>query len=99
MSSRNRVQSSKKFSLVQPKGMGGIHGGDGYKFQDGYIVCNIPKWLADPDFLKFMPEGTGDVDVVYKDKQQDVYEHIQVKDHEVGNIEFGKVIDAFAEID
>jgi hypothetical protein len=92
-------KSRRKYSLVHPKGMGGIHGGKGYRFQDGYIVCQVPKWMADPNFLRFMPEGSGDVDVVFRDKSRHVYEHFQVKDHEVGKSEFVQVIKSFVEID
>lgn len=99
MKSKSKLRTSKQFSLLQPEGMGGIHGGGGYKFQDGYIVCRIPIWMANPNFLRFMPEGTGDVDVVFRDKNRQAYEHIQIKDHEVSGTEFKKVIEGFAKID
>ena len=99
MKRKSKPKAGKKFSLLQPAGMGGIYGGDGYKFQDGYIVCRVPTWMANPNFLRFMPEGTGDVDVVFKDKNRQVYEHVQIKDHEVGGTEFKKVIETFANID
>ena len=94
-----KKNSSKPYSLVSPKGMGGIYGGDGYTFQDRYIVCNIPKWIADSKFQKLMSEGTGDVDVVFSEKRSHFYDHIQVKDHLVTNAEFADVIKTFAEID
>lgn len=89
----------KEYSLLHPKAMGGIHGGEGYTFQDRYIVCHIPKWLSNEDFVRLMPEATGDVDVIYKDGRKHVYEHIQVKDHPVDLSEFKKVLEDFVKID
>ena len=53
--------------MLHPIAMGGIHGGDGYTFQDRYIVCHIAKWIADKTFVRIMPEATGDVDVVFSE--------------------------------
>lgn len=92
-------KKEKEFSLLQPMAMGGLHGGDGYTFQDRYIVCHIPKWLANDNFVRLMPEATGDVDVVFKEGRKHVYEHIQVKDHFVSVAEFKEVLEAFIKID
>lgn len=89
----------KEFSLLHPMAMGGIHGGQGYTFQDRYIVCHIPKWLSNNDFVRLMPEATGDVDVVYKESRKHVYEHIQVKNHPVDLSEFKEVLEGFVKID
>ncbi len=78
--------------------MGGIHGGNGYTFQDRYIVCHIPKWLADPTFVHIMPEATGDVDIVYNNNGQHSYDHIQIKDHAVTNIILKEAIKIFSKI-
>lgn len=89
----------KDYSLVTRQAMGGIHGGEGYTFQDRYTVCQIPKLLADTSFIRLMPEGTGDLDLVFNDNGDEVYEHIQVKDHQVTFAEFKSVLDTFIEID
>ncbi|MEJ7821608.1 MAG: dsDNA nuclease domain-containing protein [Chitinophagaceae bacterium] len=91
--------NESEFSLLHPMAMGGINGGDGYTFQERYIVCNIPKWLSDPQFMRIMYEGTGDVDVVYKNELKSFYDHIQVKDHNVTPAELKQVVDGFVKID
>lgn len=94
-----KEDKAKEFSLLHSMAMGGIHGGDGYSFQDRYMVCHIPKWLSDPTFIKTMGEATGDVDVVYRKGRKHIYDHIQVKDHHVGTTEFKQIIQSFIKID
>jgi SMODS-associated and fused to various effectors sensor domain len=91
--------NEREFSLLHPMAMGGINGGDGYTFQERYIVCHIPKWLSDPRFIRIMYEGTGDVDVVYKNDLKYFYDHIQVKDHNVTPSQLKEVVDGFVKID
>lgn len=79
--------------------MGGIIGGDGYTFQDRYIVCHIPKWLDSPGFLRLMNEATGDVDVVHDRNGKLHYDHVQIKDHPVKPSEFTEVVKTFVAID
>lgn len=98
MATVKKKNSKPVFSLVSPQAMGGIHGGDGYSYQDRYIVCNIPKWISDPTFVRLMPEGTGDVDVVFIQNRKHFYDHIQVKNHLVTNSEFTDVIKIFLQI-
>ena len=90
---------NKPYSLLSQSAMGGIIGGDGYTFQERYIVCNIPKWLNDPHFVRLMHEATGDVDVVFEESKDFFYDHVQVKDHNVTPSEFIEVINAFARVD
>ena len=98
MGEKNETNSDE-FSLLHSMAMGGIYGGDGYTYQERYIVCHIPKWLTDPQFVRFMYEATGDVDVVYKKEGQYFYDHIQVKDHTVTPGEFKDVLAGFVKID
>lgn len=98
MATENKKKSKPIFSLLSPQATGGIIGGDGYSYQDRYIVCNIPKWISDPSFVKLMPEGTGDVDVVFLGNRKHFYDHIQVKNHLVTNAEFAGVIKTFHQI-
>ena len=95
MTTKKKKISKPPYSLVSPQAMGGIHGGDGYSYQDRYIVCNIPKWISDPSFIRLMSEGTGDVDVVFINKRKHFYDHTQVKNHLVNNAEFAEVIKTF----
>ncbi len=98
MATIKKKNRKPEFSLVSPQAMGGIHGGDGYTYQDRYIVCNIPKWISDPAFVKLMPEGTGDVDVVFLNNRKHFYNHIQVKNHLVSIAEFSGIIKTFFQI-
>ena len=50
-------------TLSDKQARGGVIGGKGYGFQAAYIVSGIPLWLAGPDFVQFLQEGAGDVDV------------------------------------
>ena len=86
------------YSLAQPSAMGGIYGGDGYSYQDRYIVCHVPIWIAQGEFLRIMAEATGDVDVVFRSGRKHVYDHIQIKDHHIDISEFKTVLDGFVKI-
>jgi hypothetical protein len=88
----------KQFSLLHPMATGGIIGGDGYTYQERYIVCHVPAWIKNPQFVRFMYEGTGDVDIVYNDDNQHIYDHVQVKDHQVTPKEFSEVVEGFIKI-
>jgi hypothetical protein len=92
-------ENEKPFSYLHPMATGGLIGGDGYSFQDRFIVCHIPIWLRDPSFVKLMNEGSGDVDLVYSNSGMTSYEHIQVKDHQVTPGEFKDIVKGFATID
>ncbi len=97
MAIKKKNPQPKPTTLISPQSMGGIYGGDGYSFQDRYIVCHIPKWLSDEKFVKLMPEGSGDVDIVFAEGRKHVYDHVQVKDHSVSNSEFVEVIKTFVD--
>lgn len=87
-------------SLVSPSGMGGIIGGKGYDFQSRYIACHIPEWLLNGAFSAILPEGTGDVDVLYSRGKKEQREHIQIKDHTIGaKTEFREIVETFASFD
>ena len=93
------TSDSKPYSLLDSTAMGGIIGGNGYSFQERYIVCQIPKWLNDPHFVRLMHEGTGDVDLVFKESEKFYYDHVQVKDHNVTPAAFIEVVNGFIRID
>lgn len=97
MSGKKNVK--KPISFLDPIAMGGIIGGNGYAYQDRYIVCHIPLWLANTEFFKIMPEASGDVDVIYKSGRKHLYEHIQVKNHTISVSEFKQVLDTFQKFD
>lgn len=94
MTEENHVEQNNSFT--SPMLMGGIHGSEGYTYQDRYITCHIPKWLNDPSFDRFMPEATGDVDVVYHENGNDHYEHIQVKNYVLSNGDFREALNTFS---
>jgi len=82
-------------TLTDPRGMGGIVGGDGYDFQTRYIITKIPEWLTDIHFSHLFHEGTGDVDVRFGATAF----HIQLKDHTVKVAEFRDVVSTFVAFD
>jgi SMODS-associated and fused to various effectors sensor domain len=88
---------TKSTSLVSSSGMGGIIGGKGYDFQSRYIACHVPEWLLNGAFTAILPEGTGDVDVLYGSGKKERRDHIQIKDHPVTTkTELREIIDTFA---
>lgn len=93
-----RVKKNNPASLVSPTGMGGIYGWRGYEFQWRYIVCRIPEWLGDKNFVKLLIEGHGDVDINYKNDSSSWYEHIQIKNHHVKKGKFIEVLKRFAHL-
>ncbi len=85
-------------SLFMSKQRGGVIGGAGYNFQDGYIVTTLPTWLSDPAFHSFIKEGFEDVDVRFDDGRTAWTWHYQLKDHLVTVPEFRKVLAGFAAV-
>jgi hypothetical protein len=82
-------------SLLSPEQRGGVTAGEGYNFQDAFIVSQIPAWLADPSFDCLLKEGLGDVEVLFDDygaKRRDFY---QVKDHHVPPAECRDIVQDF----
>jgi len=91
---------AKSTSLVSSSGMGGIIGGKGYDFQSRYIACRVPEWLLNGAFSAILPEGTGDVDVLYGSGKKERRDHIQIKDHPVTTkTELSEIIGTFASFD
>ena len=82
-------------SLLSRQGMGGIHGGKGFRAQDAYLCIKVPYWLVDPELTHVLNEGTGDIDVRYERNGQIERRSLQVKDHVVDRSEFRDVIDQF----
>jgi hypothetical protein len=79
--------------------MGGIFAGKGFDFQTRYAACQVPVWLLKGAFQQLFFEGTGDIDVRYKEEGKTTRIHIQVKDHEVSPGELKSVLQHFAKID
>jgi hypothetical protein len=100
LKTKSTGSSPKSTSLVSPSGMGGLIGGKGYNFQSRYIACHVPEWLLDGSFTAILPEGTGDVDVLFGAGKKERREHIQIKDHPVGTkTEFREIVETFAAFD
>ena len=79
--------------------MGGIVAEKGFDFQTRFAACYIPVWLVDPTFSQLFYEGTGDIDIRFRDRGKSSRIHIQVKDHEVAPAEFRAVVEHFQKLD
>lgn len=82
-------------SLLGKQGMGGIHGGKGFKAQDAYLCIKVPYWFADPHVTHVLNEGSGDIDVRYERDGRIERRYFQVKDHLVDRAEFREVVEQF----
>lgn len=82
-------------SLLGKQGMGGIHGGKGFKAQDAYLCIKLPYWFTDPHLTHVLNEGSGDIDVRYDRSGQVERHYLQVKDHLVNRSEFRDVVEQF----
>ena len=82
-------------SMLHPKYVGGLIGGEGYAFQNTYVLYRLPEWLQDPAFAGFQPEGWEDVEVFFEDQDGRRREAIQVKDHAVTPAEARDIFEEF----
>ena len=44
-------------SMLDPKYLGGLIGGEGYAFQNAYVLYRLADWLIDPAFAGLQPSG------------------------------------------
>jgi Tol biopolymer transport system component/energy-coupling factor transporter ATP-binding protein EcfA2 len=86
-------------TLGDRQARGGVIGGKGYGFQAAYIVSRIPLWLADPDFVQFLQEGAGDVDVHFDRESGEERCYVQVKNYSVKPATAREVLAQFRETD
>lgn len=86
-------------SLLSPEAMGGLVALGGFDFQTRYAVCHLPLWLKEGTFHQLFFEGTGDIDIRFKEGEKSSRTHIQVKDHEVSPAELKVVLEAFQKLD
>ncbi len=89
------MTDSSSASLIGKQGMGGIHGGKGYKAQDAYLCIKLPYWFAEPYCTHVLNEGSGDIDVKYERDGKVERHYLQVKDHLVDRAEFREVVQQF----
>ncbi|WP_412026484.1 SAVED domain-containing protein [Deinococcus yunweiensis] len=82
-------------SLLGKQGMGGIHGGKGFRAQDAYLCVKLPYWFADPGFTHALNEGSGDIDLRYERAGRVERHYLQVKDHPISRSEFREVVEQF----
>jgi len=82
-------------SMLDPKYIGGVIGGQGYAFQNAYILHRLPDWLADPTFAGLQPEGWEDVEVFFEDEAGKRRQAIQVKNHPVTPSKAKKIFEEF----
>jgi tetratricopeptide (TPR) repeat protein len=78
---------------------GGVIGQKGYGFQAAYIVSRIPIWLEDPDFIQFLQEGAGDVDVRFNRDDGEERWYVQVKNYQVKPAKAREVFQQFNKTD
>jgi hypothetical protein len=90
---------AKRGSLLSPESTGGIVAGKGLDFQTRYAACCLPLWLLDESFQQLFFEGSGDIDIRFKNGSKSSRIHIQVKDHEVSPSELKSVVEHFKRLD
>lgn len=82
-------------SHLSKKAMGGIYGGKGYRFQDGYIAFKISEWMKIDDFDHIMSEALEDVEVVFKNEGVEYRYAYQIKDHQITPDELKELLSGF----
>jgi hypothetical protein len=70
-------------SLLDPHAVGGLDAWNGFDRQCRYIALRIPGWLKNPFFVRFTPERSEDVDVVFQAIGGEYIDHHQVKSEEI----------------
>src|SRR5690349_14710423 len=97
--SRKQVKLPSAGSLLSPEAMGGLVALGGFDFQTRYAACHLPLWLAEGTFHQLFFEGTGDIDIRFKEGEKSSRTHIQVKDHDVSPAELKVVLESFQKLD
>jgi|GEM_PF-3969025 len=82
----------KSISLLDPKYMGGLDGASGYRFEDGYVLSQLPLWLSLSDLKAFQQEGWSDVELFFESGRRWL---IQIKNHSVKVPEFRGIVRDF----
>jgi hypothetical protein len=70
----------KSTSLFDPKYIGGLDGASGYRFEDAYILGQLPSWLSLPNLEAFQQEGWSDVELFFESGHRWL---IQIKNHRI----------------
>jgi tetratricopeptide (TPR) repeat protein len=83
----------KPISLLDPKYMGGLDGASGYRFEDGYVLSQLPSWLSLPGLKAFQQEGWSDVELFFEFDRRWL---IQIKDHRIKISELREIIHDFS---
>lgn len=94
--------NDKKINLQEPQSSGGDIAEKGFEFQNNVIISFVPNWLDDSSFDSFIRESMGDFEVKFfrpGEKDQYIFDFIEVKDHGITPSEFWKEIERFAEMD
>jgi tetratricopeptide (TPR) repeat protein len=87
-------------TMLDPKYLGGLIGGEGYAFQNAYVLYCLADWLIDPALVGLQPEGWDDVEAFFQDEDGPGgggrrREAIQVKDHPVKPAEARDILAEF----
>jgi tetratricopeptide (TPR) repeat protein len=80
-------------TLLDSKFMGGLDGAKGYRFEDAYVLSQLPFWLSLPDISSFQQEGWSDVELFFKSGLRWL---IQIKNHPLTPQEFREIVRDFS---
>jgi tetratricopeptide (TPR) repeat protein len=82
----------KSTSLFDPKYIGGLDGASGYRFEDAYILGQLPSWLSLPNLEAFQQEGWSDVELFFESGHRWL---IQIKNHRIKLDELREIFEDF----
>ncbi len=86
-------------SLLEPQSTGGEIAQKGFTFQDGVLLSQLPKWLAQEGFTAIASELIGDIEIKFFIPGQGMIIDLwEAKDHRVTPAEFWDEINRFKEI-
>jgi tetratricopeptide (TPR) repeat protein len=83
----------KSISLLDPRYMGGLQGAAGYRFEDLYVVSQLPEWVGDSELEAFQQERLSDVELFFQSGRR---HRIQIKNHRLSIPELRDIIRDFS---
>lgn len=87
-------------SLLEPESRGGENAGQGFDFQDHYLVSQIPCWLERDGFMSLLHEAISDIEVkFFLPGHGENIEMIEAKNHRLTPAIFWDEIDRFYAVD
>ncbi len=89
---RGEERDESRDSLLAPKRMGGLEGGQGHAFQRAYVLSRILDWAADEAVLSVVQEGWSDIELLCANGSRHL---IQAKGTDVGLAELREILTDF----